>query len=74
MAHTFTDYNAARDYAEANASRLQVAHGIEYSKLDKLWVVRVIPRPENRYGCDLRCEAVEPEVNYVPESGYPSGD
>lgn len=57
---TFTTYKNAAAYARQEAARLKIAQGIEYSKNGQRWVVRCLPRKENRYGCDARCEAVEP--------------
>lgn len=61
MSRFFTAWRPAREYAEEQANRLGVAHGIERvdNPLEKGFVVRMLPRPENRQGWELRCEAVE---------------
>ncbi len=56
---TFATWKEARDHAEAQARRLHIAQGIEYNKFDKRWIVRMLPKPENRYGYDAACEAIE---------------
>lgn len=35
-------------------------HGRDVPKRMQTWTVRFLPRPENRYGHELRIEAVEP--------------
>jgi hypothetical protein len=59
---TFATWEEAHKHAQAAANSMNLAHGIEFCKYDKRWVVRMLPRKENRYGCDARCEAVEPMV------------
>jgi hypothetical protein len=59
---TFPTWNEARDHAEAKVRRLGIAHGIEKpTRFEKGWRVFMLPRPENRQGHELRCEALEPE-------------
>jgi len=61
---TFTTWQQAHDYAQAEANRTGLSLGIEKptGPLRREWLVRYIPRRENRFGYDLSCEAVEPMV------------
>lgn len=56
-----TEYVAARERAQkvANATGMDV--GLELNRLLKIWTYRLLPRKENRYGYELRCEVVSPE-------------
>ncbi len=58
----FATYKDARAYAIAQTRSLRMAHGIErvhdYTR-DGEWHVMGLPRPENRQGYELRCEAIE---------------
>ena len=54
-------WEEAHAYAQASANRLGLSHGIEWAPYDKRWRVRLLPAPTHRFGCDARCEAVEPE-------------
>lgn len=58
---TFPTWQAAYDWAQAEADRTGLSLGIEKpSPYERGWLVRYLPRPENRYGYDTLCEAVEP--------------
>lgn len=64
MSKAFDSYEEAKAYAQcmADASGCQ-DYGIE--RVDWLsgredYVVRMLPRPENSYGYELRCERVRP--------------
>ena len=57
---TYATWKEARNAAVKRANDMRLSQGIEYSKLDKQWVVRTIPGKTKRFGCDARCEAVEP--------------
>jgi hypothetical protein len=56
----FRTWHEARAYAEEKASEYGVAYGIEKPTQFAGWTVKMLPRKENRYGWELRCEAVEP--------------
>lgn len=56
----FKTWAEARAFAEATANKTGVACGIEKPTTLQSWTVRFLPRPENRYGWETRCEAVEP--------------
>ncbi len=64
MSSEFKTWREARDYAEAQARAIGVAYGIEKPTAYSGWTVKMLPRPENRYGWELRCEAVEPPGFY----------
>lgn len=54
-------YRAARERAQALANELGFDHGIEANDVFRDWRVFMLPRRENRYGFELRCEVVHPE-------------
>lgn len=54
-------YLAARADAQAKANELGFDHGIERNDLFKSFRVFMLPRRENRYGHELRCETVQCE-------------
>jgi len=56
----FKTWAEARAFAEATANKTGVACGIEKPTPLQGWTVSFLPRPENRYGWETRCEAVEP--------------
>ena len=65
MSKEFRTWHEARAYAERQAAEIGVAFGIEkatrgFSHAGQSWIVSMLPRPENRCGWELRCEAVEP--------------
>jgi len=56
----FKTRESAHTYALEQTRALKVAHGIErVTMLGTGWRVFMLPRPENRSGFELRCEAVE---------------
>lgn len=62
MATRFKTYDEARAWAEQQTFELSQAHGIEKQPGyhgETEWSVFMLPKPENRYGYELRCEAVE---------------
>ena len=61
MHGAFKTWTEAHAFAQAQADATGRSHGIEYFKFDRRWQVRSIPSdPSKRFGCDMRCEAVEP--------------
>lgn len=59
----FTLYRDARAHALAQANATGFSHGIEkVTMFGKGWRVFPLPRPENRFGFELRCEVVDPTV------------
>lgn len=70
----FAAYQDARDYAQTLANETQIACGIEKetSAWHTVYVVRILPRPENRCGSELRCEVVQP-TGAPPEAPQPCG-
>lgn len=77
MSRFFAEWRPAREYAEEQTARLKVAHGIERvdNALERGFVVRMLPRPENRQGWELRCEAVEVgEPRMYPPPPKPEGE
>ncbi len=50
---------ATPDYAKKGGCDF----GLEYNKLFKTFSFRRLPLPQNRYGHELRCEVVMPEIN-----------
>lgn len=60
MDSEFETWEEARAEAERRANLYQIAHGIEKPTAYAKWTIKMLPRPENRYGWELRCEAVEP--------------
>lgn len=70
MSKEFKTWREARDYAEQQAREVGVAYGIEKPTPYAGWTVKMLPRPENRSGWELRCEAVEPsDTTRNPEAG-----
>lgn len=68
MSQTFPSYEEAKAYAIQQVRECQFAYGIEKAgALDPKGSYRVfmLPRPENRFGHELRCEPVEPS-DYPP--------
>lgn len=60
----FSDWKAAHTAAQADANRLGLSLGIEKAKEYGKTVFRVsiLPKPENRYGWETRCEVVDPDL------------
>lgn len=54
-------YTEVRGCAQAMANRLGMDVGVERNDLFKTFRTFVLPRRENRYGFELRCEVVSPE-------------
>lgn len=61
MSKRFDTYEEAYYHASNRTKELGVAHGIERAKEYRIdgFNVHMLPKPENRYGWELRCEAVE---------------
>ncbi len=63
MSKFIVDYHEARRYAQERANSLGLPFGIEaaneYGR--KGHTVKLLPRPENRQGWEMRCEVVDPE-------------
>lgn len=74
MSKAFDTYKPAREHAQANANRYQLAYGVERTiELGRVvFVVRMLPSPENRCGAELRCEIVQP-IGAPPEAPQPCG-
>lgn len=60
MSREFKTWREARDYAQAEADRSGLSFGIEKPTPYQGWTVKGLARPQNRYGWELLCEAVEP--------------
>lgn len=64
MTHSFTSWRESHSFAQAAANQLGRDMGIErmceYGHT--VFNTRILPMPKNRYGHELRCEIVEPEV------------
>jgi hypothetical protein len=56
----FATWREARDAAEALANKLGISVGIEKLTAFQGWTIKLLPRPENRCGWELRCECVDP--------------
>lgn len=63
MSQRFEDYHAAHGYAVNLARQLGREVGIERSKWFNKngYTVHHLPKAENRYGFELRCEVVGPK-------------
>ncbi len=63
----FENWHEAHKFAQERANKTGLSNGIdkttEFGRVG--YNVRFIPKPENRYGRDYTCEAVEPEVKNV---------
>lgn len=62
MRRFFTEYEEAYQYAQSYADRTGQSMGIEKknSPIERGYLVLMLPKPENRRGYELRCQAVEP--------------
>lgn len=62
MSAFFDSYEDARRFAQdrANVSRISYGIGKVDGPIEKGYVVRGLPKPENRSGWELRCEVVDP--------------
>ena len=58
---SYPSYTEARREAQQLANATKLSAGVEQVAYDGSWSVRFLPRKANRFGCDARCEAVEPE-------------
>ena len=58
MSTAFKTYEETYRAAVLAARQYDCDFGLEYSKLCREYVIRMLPNPKNRYGCDLRCEVV----------------
>lgn len=58
----FTDWKEAHTEAIKLARRLGKEVGIEKTKEfgKEIFLIKHLPKPENRYGWELRCEIVKP--------------
>lgn len=56
---TYKTWLEARTAALTRMREMNVAQGIEYSKYDRTYTVKMLPPPGKRFGWELRCEAVE---------------
>jgi hypothetical protein len=63
----FASYHSAYDYAQNEASTRNRDMGIEKTKWygKTVFVVTALPKPENRYGHELRMEVVTPSCPKV---------
>lgn len=66
-------YVAARAEAQAKANATGLDHGIEANDVFKTWRVFMLPRRENRYGHELRCEVVSCESLAKCQQGHGPG-
>ena len=55
------DYRTAREGAQRLANAMGFDYGLEANDMFKIFSVRALPRRENRYGDELRCEVVSCE-------------
>lgn len=63
MSKFIADYHEARRYAQKRANSLGLSFGIEAANEfgRRGHTVKMLPRPDNRQGFELRCEVVDPE-------------
>jgi hypothetical protein len=66
-------YQAARAEAQAKANELGFDYGLERNDVFKTFSVFMLPRRENRYGFELRCEVVSCEVPGKTQAGHGPG-
>lgn len=52
------DYNVVRAWAQLQANTTGYDYGVSYNKLSHTWNAFMLPRKQNRYGAELRCEVV----------------
>jgi hypothetical protein len=57
-----TAYHTARAEAQKKANELQRDIGLEVNGLFKCYHTFILPNPENRFGHELWCEVVHPEI------------
>lgn len=53
-------YKAVRAEAQTRANETGADYGVERNDLMHEWSFFMLPRPENRYGFERRCEVVQP--------------
>lgn len=63
MAQSFSNWKDARNAATLLARQLGRETGIEKMNQfgKEVFLVHHLPKPENRYGFELRCEVVKPD-------------
>jgi len=60
---TFETWEEAHAHAVKTANEYQMPVGVEHSPIGGYWFTRYTPKdPAKRFGCDLRCEVVEPTI------------
>lgn len=57
----YVSYTACRADAQTEANRSGADQGLEYNPLFKFYRFWRLPKPENRFGHELRCEVVRSE-------------
>jgi len=68
-------YVAARADAQAKCNADGFDRGIEANDVFRSWHVFMLPRRENRYGHEIRCEVISCEVLDRCQAGHgPRGD
>jgi len=68
--HALAVYTQRRAEAQARANKTGFDHGLEANELFKDYIVFVLPRRENRYGHELRCEVVSCENMTTCQPGH----
>ena len=53
-----SDYKCARSYAQKQADKIGWDYGIEWNTIYKYWHTFPLPRRENRYGHEVKCEVI----------------
>lgn len=61
MKTEFGTYTEARASAQAFANKSGLPVGVEKPTAYQGWTTKILPRPENRQGYELRIECVDPE-------------
>ena len=64
----FREWREARAYAEKRVRETGIAHGLEWNDYAGGFLVRMVPRPENRAGYELRIEVAEVGHTLIPEA------
>lgn len=57
----FVDYEEARTEGIKLAREVRSDVGLEFNTLFKRYSLRLLPKPENRYGSERRCEVLRAE-------------
>lgn len=55
-------YEIVRAEAQARANETGADFGVEHNELMREWSFFMLPSPKNRYGFELGCEVVHPEI------------